>query len=301
MIAGLFPLTFVGVAVGSVIWAQSGGATTVTIALTMHVRACDLHNPSMPCMATCTTLCVFCSSPTLNTENTLKHTQKLTPLITHAQTAGQMQRSENQLEACWTAVQVLASSGLHQTYLGTQQNWPLQKHALTQACGRQRSQLMHEKCTTHPCAATFCFQQVGLAAALECAKAGKSVAVLERFTLFNASGSSGDFVRMFRVMYTEDYLADLALQAKGHWEALEEESGKELVLWSGGLRASPPATRGPAPALLQNRKRPSGYGIHPVMAAQSLGVGIGDFSEAQSLQKAGLLTHCLCTRLMTEW
>ena len=40
------------------------------------------------------------------------------------------------------------------------------------------------------------------------------VLVLERYTLFNYRGSSGDMVRMFRVMYTEDYLADLALKVR---------------------------------------------------------------------------------------
>jgi sarcosine oxidase/L-pipecolate oxidase len=75
--------------------------------------------------------------------------------------------------------------------------------------------------------------QVGLAAALECAKAGQKVLVLERFTLFNASGSSGDFVRMFRVMYTENYMADLALAGRNKWKELETSSGESLIKWSG--------------------------------------------------------------------
>ena len=47
---------------------------------------------------------------------------------------------------------------------------------------------------------------VGLSTAHECAKEGKKVAVLEKFVLYNASGSSADFMRMFRTMYTEDYM-----------------------------------------------------------------------------------------------
>ena len=39
-----------------------------------------------------------------------------------------------------------------------------------------------------------------------CAKEGKKVAVLEKYVLYNASGSSADFMRMFRTMYTEDYM-----------------------------------------------------------------------------------------------
>ena len=47
---------------------------------------------------------------------------------------------------------------------------------------------------------------VGLSTAHECAKEGKKVALLEKFVLYNASGSSADFMRMFRTMYTEDYM-----------------------------------------------------------------------------------------------
>ena len=39
-----------------------------------------------------------------------------------------------------------------------------------------------------------------------CAKEGKKVAVLEKYVLYNASGSSADFMRMFRTMYTKNYM-----------------------------------------------------------------------------------------------
>ena len=42
---------------------------------------------------------------------------------------------------------------------------------------------------------------VGLAAAYEVAKAGKSVIVLEKNNFFNQAGSSGDLARMFRTMF----------------------------------------------------------------------------------------------------
>lgn len=51
---------------------------------------------------------------------------------------------------------------------------------------------------------------IGLSAAHNCAKDGQSVLLLERFAFFNQSGSSNDLTRMFRTMYTEDYMADLA-------------------------------------------------------------------------------------------
>jgi|TARA_B110001469_G_scaffold110325_1_gene111990 hypothetical protein len=44
-----------------------------------------------------------------------------------------------------------------------------------------------------------------------CAKEGKKVAVLEKYVLYNASGSSADFMRMFRTMYTEDYMVIVTL------------------------------------------------------------------------------------------
>ena len=47
---------------------------------------------------------------------------------------------------------------------------------------------------------------VGLSTAHMCAKEGKTVAILEKYVLYNASGSSADFMRMFRTMYTEDYM-----------------------------------------------------------------------------------------------
>jgi len=56
---------------------------------------------------------------------------------------------------------------------------------------------------------------IGLAAAYQSAKAGKSVVLLERFNFFNQSGSSNDLVRMFRAMYTQDFMADLAFEAIG--------------------------------------------------------------------------------------
>jgi sarcosine oxidase / L-pipecolate oxidase len=75
---------------------------------------------------------------------------------------------------------------------------------------------------------------VGLASAYQCAKAGRSVLVLERFNFFNQSGSSNDLVRMFRTMYTQDFMADLAFQSISAWRELESDAGQSLV-WMNGL------------------------------------------------------------------
>jgi len=63
---------------------------------------------------------------------------------------------------------------------------------------------------------------MGLSAAHTCAKANQKVLLLERFNFFNQDGSSNDLTRMFRTMYTEDYMADLAYDvAYPMWKALE--------------------------------------------------------------------------------
>ncbi|KAJ6498738.1 FAD/NAD(P)-binding domain-containing protein [Mycena sanguinolenta] len=81
---------------------------------------------------------------------------------------------------------------------------------------------------------------VGLATALECAKASKKVLVLEQSVFYNQSGSSGDMVRMFRTAYTEDFMADLAVQSMSLWEALEKEAGERLRMMSGLLNFGDP-------------------------------------------------------------
>ncbi|KAF5629873.1 sarcosine oxidase [Fusarium sp. NRRL 25303] len=75
---------------------------------------------------------------------------------------------------------------------------------------------------------------VGLAAGYEVAKAGSKVMILEQNNFFNQAGSSGDLARMFRTMYTEEFMAKLAIEAMKHWDALEKDAGVSLR-WMGGL------------------------------------------------------------------
>jgi sarcosine oxidase/L-pipecolate oxidase len=84
---------------------------------------------------------------------------------------------------------------------------------------------------------------MGLAAAYECARSGQSVLVLERFNFFNQSGSSNDLVRMFRTMYTQDFMADLASQAIPLWRDLERDAGQSLIWMSGLLNFGDPNYR----------------------------------------------------------
>lgn len=82
---------------------------------------------------------------------------------------------------------------------------------------------------------------VGLAATYEVAKSGKSVLVLEQNNFFNQAGSSPDLVRMFRTMYTEDYMANLAKTSMDIWDNLERDAGESLRLMTGLLNFGDPA------------------------------------------------------------
>jgi sarcosine oxidase/L-pipecolate oxidase len=82
---------------------------------------------------------------------------------------------------------------------------------------------------------------IGLAAAYKCAQSGQSVLLLEQYNFFNLSGSSNDLVRMFRTMYTQDFMADLAFQSIRLWRDLEIEAGESLIWMSGLLNFGDPS------------------------------------------------------------
>ncbi|KAG8157375.1 hypothetical protein KVR01_012759 [Diaporthe batatas] len=88
---------------------------------------------------------------------------------------------------------------------------------------------------------------IGLATAYEVAKAGASAIVLEQNNFFNHAGSSNDLARMFRTMYTEDFMADLAKKAMDLWDDLEKDSGTSLRLMSGLLNFGDPNFGGSTP------------------------------------------------------
>ncbi|RLL97468.1 hypothetical protein CFD26_105573 [Aspergillus turcosus] len=81
---------------------------------------------------------------------------------------------------------------------------------------------------------------IGLSAAHEVAKGGSTVVVIEKNQFFNQAGSSGDLARMFRTMYTEGFMADLANESIRLWDELEAEAGEKLRLMSGLLNFGDP-------------------------------------------------------------
>ncbi|KAK4640498.1 hypothetical protein QC761_602240 [Podospora bellae-mahoneyi] len=95
---------------------------------------------------------------------------------------------------------------------------------------------------------------VGLAAA---------VIVLEQNNFFNQAGSSNDLARMFRTMYTEDFMAELAKDAMKLWDKLESDSGSSLRWMSGLLNFGDKKFRGDSP---------EGTLIGPVPNLERLGI-----------------------------
>ena len=113
---------------------------------------------------------------------------------------------------------------------------------------------------------------IGLASAYNCAKAGKSVLVLERFNYFNQSGSSNDMVRMYRTMYTEDYMADLAYDSLTLWRNLQKDAGEELIWMTGLLNfGDPNYSSGPEGNLMAPIKNMERLGLpYEILDAQQI-------------------------------
>jgi sarcosine oxidase/L-pipecolate oxidase len=116
---------------------------------------------------------------------------------------------------------------------------------------------------------------IGMASAYQCAKANKSVLLLERFSFFNQSGSSNDLVRMFRTMYTQDFMADLAFQSIGVWKELESDAGESLIWMSGLLNFGDP----------NYQSGPEGNLLDPIKNMERLGLPYKTLTAAQIMQQ----------------
>jgi sarcosine oxidase len=79
----------------------------------------------------------------------------------------------------------------------------------------------------------------GSSSALELARRGKRVLLLERFQVGHDRGSSHGHSRIFRFAYDEADYARLAVAALKAWRQLEADSGERLLTPTGGLDLGP--------------------------------------------------------------
>jgi sarcosine oxidase len=73
-------------------------------------------------------------------------------------------------------------------------------------------------------------------------EAGADVLGLEQFELGHARGESQDHSRIIRLSYHTPAYVELAKQAYAAWDALEKESGEQVILRTGGLDLGPRAS-----------------------------------------------------------
>jgi len=85
---------------------------------------------------------------------------------------------------------------------------------------------------------------MGCAAAYHLAKRGRSVLLLEQFAIGHDRGSSHGHSRIIRLAYDVPDYVRLAQAAFPLWRALEQESGADLLLRTGGLDFAMPGTPG---------------------------------------------------------
>jgi monomeric sarcosine oxidase len=72
---------------------------------------------------------------------------------------------------------------------------------------------------------------IGLSAAYYAAERGLKTLLLEQFdSMASAKASSGGYSRMFRIMYSEAFMAELAESALAMWKEIEAATGFEILL-----------------------------------------------------------------------
>jgi monomeric sarcosine oxidase len=77
---------------------------------------------------------------------------------------------------------------------------------------------------------------IGLSAAYYAAARGLDTLLLEQFGDFaDAHASSGGFSRIFRIMYSPPYMAQLAETAYALWHEIQNASGVDTILWKQSL------------------------------------------------------------------
>jgi sarcosine oxidase len=92
---------------------------------------------------------------------------------------------------------------------------------------------------------------MGLAAADELARRGHDVTVFERDRVGGRGGSSWGAARIFRLAYDHPGYVAGSAEARALWQRLEEETGEELIVPTGGLDYGDPDVLGKVAAALE--------------------------------------------------
>ena len=159
----------------------------------------------------------------------------------------------------------------------------------------------------------------GLSAAYYAAAAGHSTALFEQYDIGNNYASSDGYSRMFRVMYSEENMAQLAESAFGLWHEIEDSSKQTLLkkngIWFYGTPAQTvegnlqqcqdvmtemgiPYSRYSQPELLSQypafKQLPNDYfGLNqPSGASIVVKDSLGTFARMAQAKGARLYTHC---------
>ena len=163
---------------------------------------------------------------------------------------------------------------------------------------------------------------IGLAAAYYAAAAGHNTVLFEQFDFGNTRASSDGDSRMFRVIYSDATMANLAEASLGLWREIEDFTGATLLRRNGllfyGVDANSvegdlaqcqavmtqlgiPYTRYERDAMLQaypvfRELPPSYYGLsQPSCATIEVKQSLATFAKLAQGRGASLLTHCPAT------
>lgn len=104
----------------------------------------------------------------------------------------------------------------------------------------------------------------GLATALELARRGHTVALVEQFTIGHPAGSSTGASRGIRIAYNEPFYVALALDAIQRWRGLETETGRTVLHLTGQIDLGPEPTL----AAIETAVAQAGAGIERLSAKE---------------------------------
>lgn len=116
----------------------------------------------------------------------------------------------------------------------------------------------------------------GASAAWHLAASGRQVALLERFRIGHANGSSHGTSRIFRRAYADPFYVELTGEAEPYWDQLEAESGRRLRTFTGGLDTGAKRDASAMVELLRSRDVPAQLLSPDEVADRWPGIRVGE-------------------------